>query len=87
MKPKQELKAGKWRKEKPQKDTAYWLTRHGLFHLVFCFLSNLRPAAQGITTSIWTGTPTFIINQENTPTEIPTGQSDGGDPSVEGPSS
>lgn len=79
--------AGSWGQKLKQKA---W--RNDFFLVCFpwlsllAFLHNPEPPAQEGHSPHVLGPPTSVINQKNTPLEMPTGQSVGGNPSVEVPS-
>lgn len=71
-------------RQRLQRTTAYWLTGDLLSLL---FLYNSRRPAQGWRCPHWSVPFHSIVSQENVPKDVSTGQSGGGYPSIESPSS
>ena len=72
----EEVRLGAWRqelKQKPWRNTAHWLALNGLLPILSYVTQDHLPRIG--TNHSELGLPTSIINQENIPTWVPTGQS------------
>ena len=76
---------GRNSRQRPWKNTSYWLVSHGSFSLLFYKTQN--HLSVGATVHSEMGPPTSIINWEYAPTDLPTGRCDGGIFSTDVPSS
>jgi hypothetical protein len=63
-------------KQKSWSNVAYWLALHGLLSLWSFTIQDHLPRGDVILREL--GPPTSIMKQENVPSDLPTGQSDGG---------
>ena len=63
--------------QKSQRDAAYWLDPHGSVSLLSYTPKTTSPG-MAPSTVICDPPPMSITNQENAPTDLPIGQSDGG---------
>ena len=83
-----EVRARTWsheQRQKPWRDAVYWLAPHSLLSLLSCRTQDHLP--RGGPTHSELGSPTSTIDQENTPADLPPGQSYGDIFSVKIPSS
>lgn len=75
LKPRWKLKGGAEAKTMGER-TAYWLVPHGSFCLLFHTTQDHLLKSGTVHRKL--GLPTWVIDQEDAPTQLPSGQSDGG---------